>query len=117
MLRTTLTLAALLVALAGCHGKANNTATEEALGMSSPRKAWWQCKFELGKLEALHGRNLDDFNRGIAVAENQFLMDCMTSKDQPISPEMTDEMGKYASAKRNPTDVRFNRASIDYKAQ
>lgn len=117
MLRKSVIFAALLLVVSGCHGKQKTTASEEPLGMSLPKQAWWECKFELGKLEALRGRNLDDLNQRGAVAASQFLMDCMTSKNQPILPEMLDEMGKYKSAKRIPTDVRFNRASKDYRAQ
>lgn len=109
MRKSVAVLSAVLILVSGCHR--NSSQGDPPLGLSAPQKAWWECKLDLGKIEALRGRNLDDLNQGGAVARNQFLMDCMTAKDEPISLAMLDEMTKYAAIKRKSSDVRFNRAS------
>ena len=72
------------------------------------RKAWAQCLFELDKVEAIRGRNLDDLNLGGSVARNQFMMDCLSAK-QVLHPELVVEMSRYAGKKgRSPREMNLN---------
>jgi hypothetical protein len=79
----------------------------------SSKQAWNDCKFELAKIEAIRGRNLDDLNRGIAVARNQFLNDCMATKNQSIPAGGVEDAAAYAAAAnvRKPNEIRLNRVA------
>ena len=75
--------------------------------------AWRNCLFELDKVEAIRGRNLNDLNRGSAVARNQFLMDCMGATADEITKDQLDEMAAYArqsdaSKNTDPTSINLN---------
>jgi hypothetical protein len=78
---------------------------------SKSDEAWAECMFELDKIEAIRGRNLDDLNRGISVARNQFLVDCMSAKAAVISPDQFSDLGNYSgpsqSAQRNAADINL----------
>ncbi len=72
------------------------------------RKAWAQCLFELDKVEAIRGRNLDDLNLGGSVARNQFMVDCL-SADEALHPKLVVEMSRYAAKKgRLPNEMNLN---------
>lgn len=100
-----------LTALSGCSLKPaqdEGTAKLEDL-KAEARKAWAQCLFELDKVEAIRGRNLDDLNLGGSVARNQFMIDCMATTDAVISPELLLEMSRYAANKeRSPSNMNLN---------
>jgi hypothetical protein len=81
------------LALTGCAKPEKDDKAEGQL-------AWRQCMFELDKIEAIRGRNLDDLNRGMGVARNQFLMDCMASRTSILLPEHLDDMMRYAAPAR-----------------
>jgi len=108
------TIAHLLLALAALSGCSLQPAHDE--GTKKPedlkleaRKAWAECLFELDKVEAVRGRNLDDLNLGLSVARNQFMVDCLAATDAVISPELIEELGKYAANKRRlPSDLNLN---------
>lgn len=72
--------------------------------------AWWKCIFELDKIEAIRGRNLDDLDKGLTSARNQFMMDCMTANNAAIKFEHLSEMSTYLAAKekRKPSDMTLN---------
>jgi len=61
----------------------------------------------------MRGRNLDDFDIGITSARNQFMVDCMTALDVPITSRQTLEMSEYAAAKdkRKPGNMTLNSAN------
>lgn len=89
-----------LVVLSGCSKFAQKsddaTRSDEK---AQARKAWANCLFELDKVEAIRGRNLDDLNLGGSVARNQFLVDCMATTEGNLTPELISEMGNYAAKK------------------
>lgn len=98
-------------ALSGCEPRP--VQVEEAVTpndvKSHARKAWAKCLFELDKVEALRGRNLDDLNSSGAVARNQFMMDCFSATDATLTPELLEEMGRYAANnERSPSDTNLN---------
>lgn len=99
-----------LTVLSGCDSK--QAQTEEAIipeGEKEARKAWADCLFELDKIEAIRGRNLDDLNARGSVARNQFMVDCMAATEAVISPELIEEMSRYASSKASsPRDMNLN---------
>jgi hypothetical protein len=72
--------------------------------------AWSKCIFELDKIEALRGRNLDDLDVGLTSARNQFLMDCMSAHDTAIDFKHLDEMSAYLAQrdKRAPGNMTLN---------
>ncbi|WP_298287132.1 hypothetical protein [Novosphingobium sp.] len=72
--------------------------------------AWSKCIFELVKIEATRGRNLDDLDKGHTSARNQFMMDCVTAQDAAVTSPQLDEMGRYLTQrdKRKPSDMTLN---------
>lgn len=93
-------------ALAGCKPQAAASGN----GLLPSKVAWRKCLFELDKVEAIRGRNLNDLNRGSAVARNQFLMDCMGAMADELTWEQIDEMSEYAfrSKKSDPALLNLN---------
>ena len=85
-------------------------AQEVPLGQTPTTLAWSKCIFELDKVEAIRGRNLDDLDKGRTVARNQFILDCLTAHDSAVTWQQTDEMFLYArdKANRKPSDVTLN---------
>lgn len=75
-----------------------------------PDRAWANCIFELDKVEAVRGRNLDDLDKGLTVARNQFMMDCLWTQHVELTKTQLDDMGNYAASKKDraPTDVSLN---------
>ena len=98
---------AMLMVVSGCSDKSS---PEQALDQSGSDLAWSKCIFELDKIEALRGRNLDDLDIGLSSARNQFMLDCMTAHDAPITVSQTLEMAKYAvdKEKRNAKNMTLN---------
>ena len=95
--------------LSGCSNvtKANEENTADV--DTQAREAWSRCVVELDKVEAVRGRNLDDLNARGSVARNQFMMDCITAEGATLTPELLEEMGRYAAqAGRAPTDMSLN---------
>ena len=97
----------LLLALTALSGCSYLAAEDEGAVKAEARKVWTQCLFELDKVEAIRGRNLDDLNRGGAVARNQFLMDCLATRDV-LSLEIVQEMSRYkANEGRTPSEMNL----------
>ena len=89
-----------------------NACTKTPSASDDTAKFWHECNFELSKVEAVRGRNLDDLNKGIAIARNQFLVDCMISKTPKLLPYMMEDMSSYAKDKsRQPSDITSNRVN------
>ena len=89
-----------------------NACTETSPEPEDTQRFWDQCNFELSKVEIARGRNLDDLNKGIAVARNQFLVDCMASKTPKFLPHMMEDLSRYAKDKsRQPSDITTNRVN------
>ena len=74
------------------------------------KKAWAKCIFELDKVEAVRGRNLDDLDKGFSVARNQFMGDCLWAQHEEFTTEQMKEMSDYAATKQNrtPNDISLN---------
>lgn len=74
------------------------------------RQAWAKCIFELDKVEAIRGRNLDDLDKGGSIARNQFMMDCLAVERTGPTMEQLDEMSRYMTEKqkREPSDMSLN---------
>ena len=91
-----------LAALSACD-HTNSRAEDE-------KKAWAYCLFELDKIEAIRGRNLDDLDKGNAVARNQFMMDCLWTKNAAPSLEHISDMGDYkgGAQSRSSHDISLN---------
>jgi len=72
--------------------------------------AWSKCIFELDKIEAIRGRNLDDLDKGLTSARNQFMMDCVTAQDAAVTFAQIDEMNRYLAQRdeRKPADMTLN---------
>jgi len=86
-----------------------NACTETTSVSDKTQKFWHECNFELSKVEIVRGRNLDDLNKGIAVARNQFLVDCMASKTTQLPSYIHEDLVRYAEDKsRQPSDVTAN---------
>lgn len=91
-----------------------NACTETTSAPDKTQRFWDECNFELSKVEIIRGRNLDDLNKGIAVARNQFLVDCMASKTDQLPPYIIEDLTRYAKDKsRQSSDVTTNRAPTD----
>lgn len=90
------------LALLGCQNENRENAKANA--------AWAKCTFELDKIEALRGRNLDDLDKGGSVARNQFLMNCLAVEGAGPTVDQISEMSTYAAnkAKRSTNDVSLN---------
>lgn len=89
-----------------------NACTETTSVSDKTQKFWDECNFELSKIEIVRGRNLDDLNKGIVVARNQFLVDCMAAKTPEIPPYIQEDLVRYAADKsRQPSDVTANRVN------
>ncbi len=84
----------------------NSPDSEEA----TARKAWAKCQFELDKIEAIRGRNLDDLDKGLSVARNQFMMDCLNVEFGSVTIDQVTEMSKYANDRKSraPDDMSLN---------
>jgi hypothetical protein len=114
------TIASLITALmlVSCSpaSEADAPAPEPTIDANSPLHktasdlAWSKCIFELDKIEAIRGRNLDDFDRGITSARNQFMMDCITAQDAAVTFPQLDEMNRYLRQRdrRKPSDIMLN---------
>lgn len=90
---------------------AKDVATEDAAANDVvAKRAWAKCIFELDKIEATRGRNLDDLDKGGSVARNQFMMDCLNVEFGSVTMDQLDEMERYKSgrAKRSPSDMSLN---------
>jgi hypothetical protein len=96
---------AVCLALASCAPDPDRPLHEDARDL-----AWSKCIFELDKIEALRGRNLDDLDNGHTSARNQFLMDCMSGNDAAIDFKHLDEMSRYLAGrdKRKPNEMTLN---------
>lgn len=72
--------------------------------------AWSKCIFELDKIEAIRGRNLDDLDKGLTSARNQFMMDCVTAEDAVVTFPQLDEMNRYLTKRdqRKSADMTLN---------
>lgn len=79
-------------AISACHAPNNDEA--------AAKRAWTKCLFELDKIEAARGRNLDDLDKGGSVARNQFMMDCLAVEDAGPTLDQISEMSSYAVAKK-----------------
>ena len=100
---------AAFAALSGCSNVSNSKEAETVDVDAQAREAWWRCVFELDKVEAIRGKNLDDLNTRGSVARNQFMMDCVTAEGATLTPELLQEMNEYAAqAGRAPTDISLN---------
>jgi hypothetical protein len=89
-----------------------NACTETTSASDKTQRFWDECNFELSKVEIVRGRNLDDLNKGIAVARNQFLVDCMASKTPKFLPHMMEDLSRYAKDKsRQPSDITTSRVN------
>ena len=110
----TLIIGLMAVALSGCSKPEwfQTNSKEQKSNEIEAKVAWRQCVFELDKIEAIRGRNLDDLNKGLSVARNQFLMDCLASKTNELLHEQVMNMTKYASPaqsrSRSPDDISLN---------
>ena len=93
----------------GYPGSAITTGSEP-LNQSVSDLAWAKCIFELDKVEALRGRNLDNLDSGHTSARNQFLMDCMSANDAAIDFKHLDEMSRYLAGRdiRKPNQMTLN---------
>lgn len=90
-----------------------NACTETSSVSDETKRFWYECNFELSKVEIVRGRNLDDLNNG-TIARNQFLVDCMASKTDQLPPYIIEDLTRYAKDKsRQPYDVTANRAPTD----
>lgn len=117
-MRPVLTQIMTVLALTGCTPPSANdnippTSASAENDLLPTKVAWRKCQFELDKVEAVRGRNLDDLNRGMAVARNQFLMDCMGATADEMTKEQFDEMAAYArrsdaSKNSDPTYTSLN---------
>jgi len=88
--------------LSACQASDNHEA--------AAKQAWSKCLFELDKIEAVRGRNLDDLDKGGSVARNQFMMDCLAVEGAGPTLDQISEMSSYAVAKKNrsPSDMSLN---------
>jgi hypothetical protein len=86
------------------------TTESEPLNQSFSDLSWSKCIFELDKIEALRGRNLDDLDAGYTSARNQFLTDCMAANDAAREFKHLDEMSRYLAGreKRKPNEMTLN---------
>lgn len=93
-----------------CQAETDSAAEAQLTKEKSAREAWAKCLFELDKIEAIRGRNLDDLNKGIAVARNQFMVDCLNVEKAGPTLEQLSEMSQYAaeSEKRASSDMSLN---------
>lgn len=79
--------------------------------MKHTDRSWSKCIFELDKVEAIRGRNLDDLDNGYTSARNQFMMDCMASFGDAPTGKYFDELSKYKAnldGKHKPHDMTLN---------
>ena len=74
------------------------------------KAAWASCLFELDKVEAIRGRNLDDLNKGGTNARNQFMMDCMWTHGQAPQLDQLRDMSEYLARTKDrlPGDLNLN---------
>ena len=98
-----------LTALSACSSGTDDRGVEKLEALKADaRKAWANCLFELDKIEAIRGRNLDDLNVRGSIARNQFMVDCMATTDAIVSPELLAEMSRYAAnTTRKPNDLNL----------
>ena len=90
-----------------------NACTETTSVSDETQRFWYECNFELSKVEIVRGRNLDDLNKG-TIARNQFLVDCMASKTTKLPMYVIEDLTRYAKDKsRQPSDITTNRAPAD----
>jgi hypothetical protein len=90
-----------------------NACTETTSVSDETQRFWYECNFELSKVEIVRGRNLDDLNNG-TIARNQFLVDCMASKTPKLPLYIIEDLTRYAEDNsREPSDVTTNRAPAD----
>lgn len=100
-----------LAILSGCSESTGTS--KDSLGLPRSKQAYYECKFDLAKIEAIRGRNLDDLNRGVAIARNQFLADCMAAKNQFIPDGGLEDQMAYTGKTqgRKPNEIRLNRSA------
>lgn len=90
------------IAVSACQGPMNQD--------KAAKQAWTKCIFELDKVEAIRGRNLDDLDKGGTVARNQFMMDCLAVENAGPTMEQLVELNRYMTEKqkREPSDMSLN---------
>lgn len=99
------------ILLSACNAKAENTTESKTKENGHVDElAWSKCLFELDKIEAIRGRNLDDLDKGDSIARNQFMMDCLATLREFPTFEQLEDMGRYKASKmtRNANDISLN---------